>query len=92
MKAKVEIIGYCTTLTNGDTYAEVELPGKTATMGEILVELGKRYDEKYNTLVVNPKDHVILQVAMMDGKIITYDTPIPDGATTQLTVIMDGGC
>ncbi len=91
MKAKIEIIGYITTLTNGDTYAEVEMPGESAMMGDILVELGKRYDEKFNTLVYNKKDRVINEVAMMDGKIITYDTPVPNGALTQLTVIMDGG-
>ena len=91
MKVGIQIIGYVTTLTNGDAFAEVEMPGDSALMGDILVELGKRYGEKYNTLVVDAKDRIIHQVAMMDGRIIAYDTPVPDGATTQLTVMMDGG-
>jgi len=91
LKAGIEIIGYVTTMTNGDKYAEVEMPGESALMGDILVELGKRYGEKFNTLVYDKQKRIINMVAMLDGRIITYDTPVPDGAKTQLTVIMDGG-
>jgi DNA repair protein RadC len=68
------------------------MPGESAVMGDILVELGKRYGEKFNTLVIDKNNRVINAVAMMGGKIIGYETIIPDGAKTQLTVIMDGGC
>ncbi len=91
MKVGIEFIGYVKTLVNDDTSVQVEMPGDNALMGDIMVELGKRYGEKFNTLAVDKENRIINIVAMMDGRIIVYDTPVPDGAKVQLTVIMDGG-
>jgi hypothetical protein len=92
VKVDIEIIGYVTTMTNGESHAEVEMPGDSALMGDVLVELGKRYGEKYNKLVIDREKRIINVVAMREGKIITYETPVTDGTKIKLTVIMDGGC
>ena len=91
MKVDIEFVGYVKTLTAGDESAQVEMPGDSALMGEILVELAKQYDEKFTRLVVDEKNRTIHVVAMMDQKILSYETPMSDGAQVQLTVIMDGG-
>ncbi len=91
MKVGIEFIGYVRTLANHDAFAEVEMPGDRALTGDILAELGKRYDERFTTLVIDEKNRVINVVAMKDDKIIVYDTPVNDGARIQLTVMMDGG-
>ena len=84
MKVSVEMIGFVTHLSGGEKWAEVELPGDSATAGEVLVKLSERYDEKFGRL--------IKLMAMRDGKVIVYDTPVKDGEHIQLTITMDGGC
>ena len=67
------------------------MPGDSALMGDILVALGERYDERFNTLVVDKENRMINVTAMLNDKIIVYDTPISDGAKVKLTVLMGGG-
>lgn len=91
MKVHIDIIGYMTTLTNGEKAAEVTLPGASAPVGEVLAELAKRYGDSFN-LMIDQKDRVIVDaVAMIDGKIAAYDTPVYDGERVVLTMMMDGG-
>ncbi len=92
MKVSVEMIGFVTHLSGGEKWAEVELPGDSATAGEVLVKLSERYDEKFGRLSIDTQKHVIKLMAMRDGKVIVYDTPVKDGEHIQLTITMDGGC
>ncbi|MBQ6692535.1 MAG: hypothetical protein IJP30_00250 [Clostridia bacterium] len=92
MKATIQLIGYVSHFTNGVKSIDVELPGETACMGDLLVEAGKTLGEEFMREALDLQNRAIKLCAMYKGNIIGYETPIPDGATAQLTFMMDGGC
>ena len=91
MTVKVQLLGIAALLAGDVERDQVELPGDKAILGDVLLELGKRYGERFSRMSANHPKRIVKLLAMRDAETLLYDSELSHGDELVLALAALGG-